>query len=301
MIYFVLSVTAMTLLAVLFRAAMVKGGTPIGFNVIFRTSTALFWGVGAWVTLDGFRLEAFLTPAGLLGAVALAAFIMSGVSAAKAVQLGPLGVSWTIMRCSMVLATFASLFYWREVTPATPVRFVARLAGVAVAVAAIILFGMDHSRRYQRPGGASGARRHLKAWFLWIAVALLAQGGWETCLRATREVCADDRARMVFLTVVFLGAGAVAVPFAPLKRTRPNRCDLLYGCLAGLAGAVGSGMRPWAIRDLGGAFVFPATAIIVTLGVQVAARVIWKERFGRLGIAATAMTIIGILLLTIRF
>jgi len=301
MIYFILSVAGMTLTAVLFRAAMAKRGTPIGFNVVYRISTAVFWLASVVPAQGGFDLRAYLTPAGLLGLVALGVYIVSGVSAAYIVRLGPLGASWTILRCSMVFGTFASLFYWREVTPATPVLFGARLAGVAVAVAAIACFGVEHSRRVEGAAASAGDRRRLKAWFVWMGFALLAQGAWEICLRATKDVCPDDASRTAFLTVVFVGAGAMAMPLAPLRRTRPNRSDILFGILAGITGAVGSGMRPWAIRDLGGAFVFPATAILVTLGAQAASRMLWKERFGRLGVVATALTIIGILLLTLRF
>lgn len=298
MIYLIVSIAAMSALACVFRLAMLKGAGPLGFNAVYRGTAALLYLAAAGMVVDWSQLPRLWSEAGPLGLVAAAFFWMSGFAGIKVAQLGPIGIGWTVLRCSMVIATAASLVYWKEVTPATPGLFVSRLAGILVIMAAAILFGIG---RVRGRTAQQKKTQDLRRWFAWMAVAFFCMGGWEICLRATKESLQGDQARFLFLTLVFVVAGGISLPVMKALKARIGRTELLYGSLAAIFSAVGSGLRPWAIQELGGVIVFPATTISVIVLVQILGTAIWRERLRRVDGLAFACAIAGILLLTLQF
>jgi len=136
------------------------------------------------------------------------------------------------------------------------------------------------------------------SWVAWLVVVFLAQGSWEIMLRSTRPLT-TDAARAFFMTVVF-GGSMVLSSFSVLAaRPRLRRTEWWYGGLAGLCGFIGSGVRPWALRDLDGVIVFPATAVGVMLLVQLAGTTIWKHHLGRWGYLGLAGAVAGVLMMTL--
>ena len=298
MLYLVISIVGMTMVACLFKQGMLKGASPLGFNSVYRATAAILCLCVACARLSWAELPSLFADVGLLGFVAAVFLWITGIASLKVSQLGPLGVGWTVIRCSMLLPTLASLLYWREVTPETPALFAARLGGMAAIVLAIVCFGLGHGRTLRgHPHHAQSAR----SWYAWLTVAFCAQGAWEICLRVTRQSLHHDQARLFFIVLVFVVAGIFSLPTMRLSGSHIGRKELLFGCVAALAGAIASGVRPWALYRLDGVIVFPVTTISVILLVQLAGILFWRERLGRWTLLASALAVAGILFLTLNF
>lgn len=295
----IIAIIFMSLLAVTFRLGMSRGADSLGMNAAFRATGGIVMLAVALLTLRHRGFGELWAQSGHLGLVAALFFWLAGMSALKAVQLGHLGITWTVVRCSMVIATLASLLVWREV-PLWPVSglLLMRIGGIAVVTGAVICLGIERSRINHAPQLHAGARPIRPAWLLWLASAFLAQGGWEITLRATRAL-PDNETRVFYFTVVCVTAGLLTVPFMIAYRARFGRLEIFYGCMAGLCSVIASGIRPWVLRDLDGIIVFPITTVSVTLLVLLAGAVLWHERLGKWGAAGIAAALGGMLLLTL--
>ncbi len=300
MIYLILSIVFMSALAVALRLGVAKGASPLGLNAVFRATAGVVMLVVMASTVDASRFAEVWVVAGRIGLTAGLFYWLAGFAVIKAVQLGHLGVSWTVLRCSMVLPTLASLLYWREV-PLWPVSgtLILRLLGIVLTTSAVVALGFDRAGQVSRPGASGDRSRTGRAWLLWMAAAFLGQGAWEISIRATRSF-PDDQTRMLFVTLVFAFASLFTLPLMGIFKARVGRTELRYGLLAGVLGLLASALRVWAIRDVDGIIVFPTTTITVILLVQLASRTIWRERVGRLGLGGFALAFAGILLLTLR-
>ncbi len=301
MIYLALSIIFMTLLAIVIRLGVAKGVNALGMNMAFRCSAGVIMLVVMAGTVPLSRLAEVWAIAGSTAIVASFFFWASGFASIKAVEHGRLGVSWTVLRCSMVIPTLASLFYWGEV-PLVPVSgtLVARLAGVAVTTTAVILLGIDQAKRRRAGGTPKDGKGRALTWMLWIGTAFFAQGGWEIASRATRSF-PDNESRLLFVAVVCVMASLVNIPVMILAKAPLGRKEITYGAMAGVCGVIASGVRLWALRDLDGIIVFPVTTVTVTLLVLLAGAVIWRERTGRWGLAGCAAALAGMALLTVSF
>jgi uncharacterized membrane protein len=196
----------------------------------------------------------------------------------------------------MILPVLASILFWHEV-PLWPISslLLARMGGVTLACAAICLVGWgqaSHSGgKSQHPG--IGRRR----WLAWLAVAFLAQGGWEIVLRATRGF-PDDQGRNIFVTLVFVGAALLSSAVMALRKNPVGKKELGYGTLAGVLGLLSSGSRVWALRDIDGIIVFPVTTVSVMLMVQVLAAIVWKEKTGTVSMIGFVLAVASMILIT---
>jgi hypothetical protein len=289
----------MSLLAVVFRTGLSKGANALGMNAAFRATGGMVMLVVALLTLRHRGFGELWAQSGNLGLLAGCFFWLAGISGIKAVQLGHLGITWTVVRCSMVIATLASLLVWQEV-PLTPLSglLAMRVGGVAVITAAVICLGIERSRTDHAPLPHVAGKSSRLAWLLWLATAFLAQGGWEITLRATRSL-PDNESRLFYFTVVCVTATLLTVPFMVAYKARFGKLEILYGGLAGACSVIASGIRPWVLRDLDGIIVFPITTVSVTLLVLLAGAVFWHERLGKWGVVGIGAALAGMLLLTL--
>jgi len=302
MIYLLISILFMAALAVTLRLGTGKGADPLGMNAVFRGTAAvimlvLVLGSGGWTQFGDLWAPVARR------AIPAALFLwLSGFAVIKAIPLGHLGISWVVLRSSMVLPTLASLLFWHEV-PFSPVSgtLIARIAGVILITIAVVAIGLQYIRggdRANTPGVRHAIERvGTRSWLLWLSAAFLGQGVWEICLRATRSL-PGDHARTLFVTIVFLGTFLFTLPMMRFTRSKVQRNELLYGALAGVCGLLASGPRVWALRDLDGSIVFPMSTIAVILLVQAASRLVWHEKLRRFGALGFLFALGGIALLT---
>lgn len=295
MIYLVLSILFMTALALGLRVSAGKAD-PLAVTSISRIMSGavitswLLWSA-SWA--DIVRLWPIAWPHIAVGA---SCFWLAGFASIKAVNAGPLGITWTTVRLSMVIPTLASIFYWLEVPVSLNALFVVRMSGLAIAVAAVVCIGLDRAKATPSIGVSS---QPILPWLMWLGAAVLTQGGWEIVLRASKSL-PDDQARAFFVSGVFAGSMLLSFPILAICRPRMAACELKFGGLIAVFSLLASGLRPWALKTIDGAIVFPVTAITVTLLVLAAGRVVWKEKLGNWGLIGAASAIISILLLTLR-
>lgn len=297
--YLIIAIIFMTLLAITFRLGASRGADSLGMNAAFRATGGIVMLVVALSTLRHRGFGELWAQSGNLGLVSAFFFWMSGLSAIKAVQLGHLGITWTVVRCSMIIPTMASLLVWREV-PLSPVSglLVMRVAGVVVITGAVICLGIERARTEHGPLPHPSTKPSRLAWGLWLTSAFLAQGGWEITLRATRSL-PDNESRLFYFTVVCVTAGFLTLPLMVAYKARFGRLEMMFGAMAGVCSVIASGIRPWVLRDLDGIIVFPITTVSVTLLVLLAGAVFWHERLGKWGAAGIVTALIGMLLLTL--
>ncbi len=304
MLYLAVSILLMSALAIILRWAVGRGAEPHGLNAVYRVTGGLVTLALALPTLDWQRLAEFWHLAGITACVAAVFYWLTGLASIKSVELGPLGASWTVIRCSMVIPALASLLYWREI-PLWPPNLTlgCRLLGILAVGGALVLLGGRGGRRPAPAVAASGTVVQRSAprpvWVYWLALAFVAQGAWEVCLRTTRSY-PDSATRSFFLVVTFCVAMVLAGTSSAVARVRVRWRELRFGVLAGGCALAASGVRVWALRDVDGVIVFPATTAGVLLLVQGAGCLFWRERVSRRGLLALALAILGIAMLTVR-
>lgn len=299
MILLGVSIFFMSALAVCLRIAVDRGGNAMTINALYRAATGIMAVSLAAFTFDFSNVRQLWSDVGVHACIGAALYWLSGFTSIKAIQFGPLGVTWTIVRLSMLIPTFASILYWREI-PLSPVNtlLLFRGLGIVLATAAVLMLGIDMMRR-RRNGQASHPRHRMLPWALWLTAAFCAQGSWEILLRSTAAFPGDQH-RHFLVMVVFLFNMVLSIPILLIPANRPRRSDLALGVMAGLCAFIGTGVRPLVLRDVPGSIVFPVTAIAVTLLVLCAGVFRWKERLGRYGMVGMIAAIIAILLLTGR-
>jgi len=304
MLYLAISILLMSALAIILRWSVGRGAEPHGLNAAYRITGGLVTLALALPSLDWQRLSEFWHVAGAAACIAAVFYWLTGLASIKCVELGPLGASWTVIRCSMVIPALASLLYWHEVPlwPPSP-TLGCRLLGLFAVAGALVLLGGRRGKAAVAAGAAgaaTGVRAGVRtAWLGWLALAFVAQGAWEVCLRATRSY-PDSASRSFFLLVTFSLAMLLAGGGSLAARVRIGRREVLFGILAGTCALAGSGLRVWALRDVDGIIVFPATTAGVLLLVQAAGCLLWGERVSRRGLGALALAILGIALLAVR-
>lgn len=276
---------------------MGAGARAAGVNSIFRLTSGAGATMAAIVWLDTGDVGALWPAVDLPVAVGAVLFFVTGLASIKAVQLGHLGLTWGVLRCSMLVPVLASILYWHEI-PLWPVSLllVLRLAGVVLACLAIALvaagqFGTALAAPSTNP-------RPPQAWLVWLGIAFAAQGAWEVVLRST-QAWPDDAARVLFVAGTFSGAALLSAGALGWTRFCPGRVELTYGAAAGLLSMVASGARVWAVRDLDGVIVFPVTTISVMVLVQLLSCVVWHERAARLSQIGFAVAVLSVVLLTV--
>jgi len=294
-IYLIVSIFFVSLMSVLMRYSLSKGATALALNFSYRGTAALAVLAMLLFKTGPATLRADWDLGWTLIAVASLSYWLTGLASIKSVQLGPLGPSWTILRCSMILPVIASILYWNELSvwpPDGPAA--ARVSGVVLGLVTVVVCGSG--RRASNEGSTERVLRD--QWLPWMTAAFLAQGVWEICLRATRGLAAGDE-RAVFLLVVFAASCLLTVPPLIIRGVRVRAKDLTYGAVLGLCALGGTGCRVLALREVDGTIVFPATTVCAMLLAQLAGRYIWGEKTPRaalglvLGIASVLLLAIG--------
>ncbi|MDO9541858.1 MAG: EamA family transporter [Kiritimatiellia bacterium] len=302
MIYLILSILFLSLLPVTMRIGLEQGGKPEGMNVFYR----IIPGIMA-LTMIFFRdhpIEfvclAVKSEAFFYGLVGTFFFWLGGYAGIKTVSYGPLGISWTIMRLSMLLPTLASVLYWHEI-PLIGINGLAGIRGLGVIFASLaaILFGIDHVNSHKNRDVSKIPHNNFRVWIYWLAASFLLRGCWEIVLRASGSFDGDD-AKSIFMGTVFIGAMLLSLPGLVILKKRINRKDIVFGLLLGICSLAGQGIRPWVLKYVGGIIVFPATSIFVSLLVLVFGYLFWREKIGRIGFVGIGATIVGILLLSVK-
>ena len=292
MIFLVLSIIFMVLLAIVTREAVAAGCNAISFNSIARYFSGLIMLIFTLCMVDPAQIFIAFKAAGWISILGAFLFCVSTIGATGSVKYGPLGISWTILRCSMVISTLASLLYWREIPFGPNSKFILCVAGIILIVAAVIIFGVSKTLPKRQRKKIS-----LK-WLLFVSMAFWGQGGWEVLMRSTRSMQVEGF-REVFITLVFLFSAVLCTPALNGIARHNWKKELLWGLIFGFCGIFASAMRIWALKEVDGTIVFPATTICVTLAVQVLSILLYREKPGKIDVFGYVLSLAGILCLTL--
>ena len=302
MIFLIISILFATALPIVMRVGINRHVDIASVNNIFRITT----GIAALIILSfqenpvEFICYAIKSEVFLYGVLAGVLYWLGGYSGLKMVNYGDVGISWTIKRLSMILPTFASIFYWCEI-PLMGVNgfFGIRGIGIFAAMSAIIFFGIDRYQAHRNGSVSKNRTKNLKKWIFWLTAAFLTTGCWEIMLRVSRTFTIKD-AKVIFISTVFVSAMCISIPGAVALRKRIGRKEVGFGILLGLCSLGSSGLRPWALKYIDGYILFPVTTITVSLLVLLGGYVFWKEKLGKFGFIGVALAVAGIILLAIQ-
>lgn len=295
MIYLILSILFMSVANLYQRYSGLSGADAFGVNAVARLVSGSVALVGIVSVVGTGPIIHSPVPVLVWASVGGMFYWMAGLAAIKAYSLGHLGISSTILRCSMVVPTAASLIFWHEVVFAIDsVAMWVVLAALLLLLAAIIFSGLDQiraSRKRKEPFG--------KAWAVWLGLAFISQGGWEITLRAAGGFETFEN-RQVYLAIVFVVALIFSLGTVVVVRVVPRRKEIIFGIGLGVLAMLATSVRPSAVRELSGVIVFPMTALGTMVVLNMLSRLIWKTHLGRWGGAGLAAAVLATLLLCYR-
>lgn len=141
MLYVVLAIACYLATSITMKVASLRGLDAVGVNLAVRVAgTALT--VGLLFATGASLRQPHLPAASLIALASGVCTFFSGYMGLRALDLGSLNATWTLMRISTVIPVLASILVWRELrTAASPREIVVKLAGVACLLAALVLLG----------------------------------------------------------------------------------------------------------------------------------------------------------------
>lgn len=141
MLFLCLAVLCYLATSVTMKVASLRGLDAIGVNLAVRVSGTVLT-VGLLVATGTSLQQPHLPVASLVALVSGVCTFFSGYMGLRALDLGSLSATWTVMRISTVIPVLASILVWGELRTATaPREAIVKLLGVACLLAALVLLG----------------------------------------------------------------------------------------------------------------------------------------------------------------
>ncbi|MEE8397132.1 MAG: DMT family transporter [bacterium] len=195
-----------------------------------------------------------------------------------------MAISTAAWRMSVIWPVLLSIAVFGEIPG------VWQIAGIGLALAAVFLIALGGAPRSQ-PGRAAGfSRGFWRSGTAWLLATFVVAGGTGTTLKIFTELGAPGE-RQALLAVIFLSAGFLCWVPLLLRRVAPTRAELALGTIFGVNNAVGNFFLLRGLQIVPGVVAFP----LVNAGILVAATglgvLIWRERPGRAGWAALALSL----------
>lgn len=141
MLYVVLAIGCYLSTSITMKLASQRGLDAVGVNLAVRVAGTVLVAVLLVATGTSLRQPA-LPAASLIALGSGVCTFLSGYAGLRALDLGSLNATWTVMRISTVIPVLASILVWGELRTATsPREIVTKLAGVACLLGALVLLG----------------------------------------------------------------------------------------------------------------------------------------------------------------
>jgi drug/metabolite transporter (DMT)-like permease len=221
-----------------------------------------------------------------LGAIAGIDYVLGFLLLMYGISRGPLSVPVTVMRLSVAVPVAVSIFIWAE-HPGPP-----QWLGIALGIAAIVLFGYGLPSSSSRPGTGGG-------YWLLILSLFMVMGIGDTLLKAIGELSPDTN-RLLFASVLFTVAAVFTWVLILIRRIPFDRPTFLLGLLLGVPNLFSTVFILMALRNTPASIAFPFVNLTVILGSTLLAFLIWKERLSRLATAGLALAAVALVLLPLR-
>ena len=142
MIYLLLSIACYVITSVTMKVAAQRNLDSISVNLMVRVSGVVLTAVLVAVTGAVVWHQPQLGVAGLIGLAAGAFTFLSGYSGLRALEVGSLNATWSLMRVATVMPVLASILFfgelrglhdWREIAP--------KVSGIIFLLIALVLLG----------------------------------------------------------------------------------------------------------------------------------------------------------------
>lgn len=141
MLYLVLAIACYLATSITMKVASLRGLDAIGVNLAVRISGTVLTLVLLFATGANLH-QPHLPAASLIALVSGVCTFFSGYMGLRALDLGSLNATWTVMRVSTVIPVLASIVVWGELQQAKSVReVILKLLGVACLLGALVLLG----------------------------------------------------------------------------------------------------------------------------------------------------------------
>lgn len=299
MIFLCLSIVLSSLLVCGIRVSVNKGISPLGLNTSYRLTGGIFIIILFIVSMLSGDFDDSWEYLVFLGIIAAFLYWLSGYATIKAIHLGHLGISSTVVRCSMLLPTLASIVYWREISLTNmDLKTVLTLSGFFFIFTSMLLIGLEHKQSQNKKTTKTGIIRK-KQWIFWLVAAFFSTGFWDICLRSTKN-SGNHCMYLLFMSVVVSGAALMTFPLFISRKQIPFRLgkkEMLAGLALGIFATSATLTKMYALSELDGIMVFPLTTVSIILLTQIASCKIFKEKIGRSGTYGIILAILGIFLL----
>lgn len=248
----------------------------MGFNYLFASlAAAAGWawlgtGVPGTATLVLGPVGGFFFAMGLflwMGAIATAGMGL----ATAAIRLA---VLWPTLLSFVVFAERASAYQW---------------GGVVLTFGVLGMLAV-HSLRLGRASPGQGA-------FGWLLATFMINGGVGITQKLFTEL-APPQEKLALLTLVFGSAGILSGAVVLWRRRRLRRGDVLRGLAFGCGNLLGGVSLLKGLETVPGVVAFPFVSVCLIAFTAVLGMAVWRERPGRLGVAAVALAGVAIVLMT---
>ncbi len=267
----------------------------IASNYVTTTVAGLlFWGT------DGFpAIPLRVVVLGLLGGT-----VFIGTFLLMTAAIGKIGIAIpiSVTRLSVVVPVLYSMAVYGE-RPGS-----LGFAGLALALAALALFGVASKKAVARTAAAGHAgaatlakpKPGLQAW-LSVVTLFLSMGAVEVVLKTYKEMHAPGEPYQPFgfLMVVFGSAVVIAWIWVAVRGARVRRRDVGAGLLLGIPNILSTYFMLLALRGLPGVVAFPVNSLSIIILGTLAGMAFWKEKptagvWFALGLAALAIAAVNL-------
>lgn len=149
MFYILLTVLAFTAFALFYKKGITTPIEGYEFNALYRVGLGLFAVLSMMIWIEDIRHATRLwystwhlvLPGSLF-------FFTCGIAISQTVARGNFGVSWTMIRMSIVIPVLVSLLFWGEVDfIESPWVACMRFVGVTQILTAVLCFGLSKSKK----------------------------------------------------------------------------------------------------------------------------------------------------------
>lgn len=141
MLYLILAVLCYLATSITMKLAALRGLDAVGVNLAVRVAGTVLT-VGLLVATATSLRQPHLPTASLIALASGVCTFFSGYMGLRALDLGSLNATWTVMRVSTVIPVVASILVWGELHDAqSPREVVIKLLGVACLLGALVLLG----------------------------------------------------------------------------------------------------------------------------------------------------------------
>lgn len=277
MVFLLLAILSSTLISFLMRLSAEKtsgGVSMLVTNYLMCTLlSAVYIGDGGFFPQTE-SLSQTLALGAVHGLLLLLGFVLFQVNVRKNGVVLPA----IFMKLGLLIPLVMSIFLFHEIPTVNEV------VGFCLAVGAIILINLKKD----------GASR-----FGWGLVLLLLSGGLADAMCKVYEELGDADLSEHFLFYTFAAASILCIALAAIKKERPGKTEILFGCLIGVPNFFSSRFLLQALDTMDAVIVYPTFSVGTLLLVTLLGLAVFHERLTRRQWIAVTIILLALVLLNL--